>query len=186
MSFVDHESSFQVDFPRDIVFKAASDALKENKLFKVKEVDSVLHTIRLSAGMSLFSWGESITINIKEKDSQTTEISIVSTPITGALFGGTMDMGKNRRNIEAIMKCISLALQNISVASHQLQSSSSRTTGNLQSQTQPLSVIHEPETQTFIFECPFCSIKLECSLELENTSCQCPKCGQEIFPSRDV
>ena len=177
MSFVDHESSFQVDFPRDVVFAHASAALKASNMFEIREIDPVMHTIILSAGMSLFSWGETISINIKERSANAAEIIVLSTPITGAMLGGAFDMGKNRKNIEAVIKCISAALQKIT-----------------QSAAKPSAAPAEPPPQvpppvaadarSFPFVCPFCNTALDCPVELENTICKCPQCNQEISPIR--
>ncbi len=178
MSFVDHESSFQVDFPRDIVFARASAALKANKMFKIREINPVMHTIILSAGMSLFSWGENISINIKERSANATEIIILSTPVTGAMFGGAFDMGKNRKNIEDVIKCISAALLNIT----QNSTKSSTAPTEPPTQTSP-PVVTDP--LSFLFVCPFCNANLDCPVELENTICKCPQCNQEICPTRN-
>ena len=38
---------------------------------------------------------------------------------------------------------------------------------------------------SYTFECPFCSAKIDVPDELDNTSAQCPACGQEIYLTRD-
>ena len=173
MSFDDCKSSFQVDFPKNVVFACASTALKNNKLFEVREIDSVMHTITLSAGMSLFSWGENIRIVIKGNDSNTTDIFIESAPNRMSVFGGGFDMGKNRKNIEDVMKCISAALQD------QANSSAAATP------PPPGCSPEATDNQAFEFICPFCNTSLECPPELEDTICNCPECNQEICPSRN-
>lgn len=38
---------------------------------------------------------------------------------------------------------------------------------------------------SYTFECPFCNAKIDVPDELDNTSAQCPACGQEIYLARD-
>lgn len=38
---------------------------------------------------------------------------------------------------------------------------------------------------SYTFECPFCNEKIDVPDELDNTSAQCPACGQEIYLTRD-
>ena len=38
---------------------------------------------------------------------------------------------------------------------------------------------------SYTFECPFCNAKIDVPDELDNTSAQCPACGQEIYLTRD-
>ena len=97
------------------------------------------------------------------------------------MFGGAMDMGKNRKNIEAVAKCISCALQNVTTASSEPPAASP-------APPPPPEAIHSPaadDATSFVFVCPFCSTELECPVELENTVCKCPQCGEEICPARD-
>jgi len=153
MSIVDHESKFQVDFPIPVVFDAASKKLKSNKTFSIDKIDPILHTIAVKAGLSLFSWGENITISFREISSSKTEIVILSTPKTGIMFGGAMDMGKNRKNINDIMQAISSALQELPPQS---------TSSDVQHPT-----AQQIQKKSFLFVCPSCGQHLDCPPELE-------------------
>jgi len=170
MSIVDHESTFQVDFPLAVVFDAATKKLKNTKTFSLDNVDKILHTIAVKAGVSLFSWGENITITFRELAPSRTEIIIMSTPKTGIMFGGALDMGKNRKNINDIMQAISAALQNLPPQAALPQ--------------RPQPIPQTVQSQSFLFVCPFCGQHLDCPPELENTACQCPSCSKEIVPTR--
>lgn len=110
MSLVDHESKFEVEYRIEDVFNAIKDAIKKNSMFSLHGIDENINTIYLKAGVSLFSWGENIEVSCKKIDNGT-EINILSTPKTGIMFGGAMDMGKNRKNITLITKAISEELK---------------------------------------------------------------------------
>ncbi|MBF7811571.1 SHOCT domain-containing protein [Clostridium beijerinckii] len=80
--------------------------------FNINDFDETLKILYLKAGVSLFSWGENITVTVASCDNGNSEISILSTPKTGVMFGGTVDMGKNRKNINTIMSALSEELKN--------------------------------------------------------------------------
>lgn len=112
MSFVDHTQAFSVPYTPEDTFQALKKALNKLSEFKVDKVDENLKTIYAKAGVSLFSWGENITISVGKSSDGTAEVSLLSTPKTGAMFGGAMDMGKNRRNLGLISDALSKELQN--------------------------------------------------------------------------
>ena len=64
MSFVDHTQAFSVPYTPEDTFKALKKALNKLSEFKVDKIDENLKTIYAKAGVSLFSWGENITISI--------------------------------------------------------------------------------------------------------------------------
>lgn len=158
MSLVDHESSFQVDFPLNVAFEATVQYLKTLREYTVDRTDTIQHKISIKAGVSLFSWGENITITFKEYSPSKTEISILSTPKTG--LSGAFDMGKNRKNIDKIMQVISDALQNVP-----------------RNQTAFMG-------KEFKFVCPHCGQHLKCPAELDHVECECPNCNSNIIPTR--
>lgn len=174
MSIIDHESSFSVDFPKLAVYRIALDAMRKDNSFKVLEANPLTGFIKLAAGVSLWSWGENITVSFHDRGPQATEISVLSTPKTGIMFGGAIDMGKNRQNIDKIRSCISNAL----VRAVQ--------TGTLQ-MPQP-SPPPQPQRRMvqgpFNVACPFCQVVLACPPEAEGQTCNCPQCGNEIIPLR--
>ncbi len=112
MGLVDHTQSFQVSFSVEDTFDALKKAINSLDGFKIDKIDEMLKTIYLKAGVSLFSWGENITVNIEKSHPTGATVSILSTPKTGVMFGGAMDMGKNRKNIAAISNALSLELKN--------------------------------------------------------------------------
>ena len=62
------------------------------------------------AGVSLASWGENIPVQLVEVAATRTQMKVMSSPKTGIMFGGAMDLGKNRRNIEKIISAVSEVL----------------------------------------------------------------------------
>lgn len=135
MSFVDHEGSVEYPFSLKTVFNAVIEAAPKIEGLELDSADELSGHITFKAGVSLASWGENIPIQLVKISSARTQMRVISTPKTGAMFGGAMDLGKNRRNIERIIKAVSdvLAtkpaeydspaptLQNISVADELLK-----------------------------------------------------------------
>lgn len=110
MAFLDHTSEVKVPYNKEDVIAAITEAIEKLKGMKIDTTDIITGRIIVKAGISAFSWGESITIIVNELPSNETNISIMSTPKTGALFGGAVDMGKNRKNINIIFNKISECL----------------------------------------------------------------------------
>ena len=111
MGLVDHTQSFQVPYSEEDTYAALKSAVSRLQGFQVDKINDMIKTIYLKAGVSLFSWGENITVNVEKAPQGGSVVSILSTPKTGIMFGGAMDMGKNRRNISAISEALSYELQ---------------------------------------------------------------------------
>lgn len=110
MANVDHKQDFTLEYSIEDVtvgLKEAFDCKLSNKGIKVEKYDENLNTFFLKAGVTAFSWGEKITVVLKAEQNGYTTVEITSAPKTGAMFGGMMDMGKNRKNINLIMQSIS-------------------------------------------------------------------------------
>ena len=110
MSIVDHNQDVVVPYSIEDTFSALGKALKTLDKFTIDKMDDILKIAHVRAGVSLFSWGENITVQLKETDKGTS-VSVLSTPKTGVMFGGMMDMGKNRENINLILDSLSNALR---------------------------------------------------------------------------
>lgn len=106
MGIVDHAQDLTIDFGWEKVFDALSLALPNVAGMKVDTQSKLTKTFTAKMGVSLFSWGENVTIALEPLTENRTKISILSTPKTGAMFGGVADMGKNRKNINAIMAAL--------------------------------------------------------------------------------
>lgn len=111
MSIVDHNQDFVVPYTLDDAWNALKKALPKLPSFKIDNFDEITKTAHIKAGVSLFSWGENMSISLFNALGGS-NVSILSTPKTGVMLGGAMDFGKNRRNIDAITRAFSAELQN--------------------------------------------------------------------------
>lgn len=76
----------------------------------VDSADEMSGRVTFKAGVSLASWGENIPVQLVRMAPTRTQMKVLSTPKTGVMFGGAMDFGKNRRNIEKIISAVSTVL----------------------------------------------------------------------------
>ena len=111
MALLDHMNEATVPYSEDVVIEAIVESVKKLHGFELNNIDENMGHIIVKTGVSLFSWGESITINIEKAISNGTQIKIISTPKTGVMFGGAADMGKNRKNIDSLFSGISEELK---------------------------------------------------------------------------
>lgn len=111
MAFLDHNGECEYPIGRELVFNALCEAIPTIGGMKLKSADKLSGRIMVKAGVSLFSWGEDIPIQLSELAENRTRVQITSSPKTGIMFGGANDMGKNRRNIERIFEATSKKLQ---------------------------------------------------------------------------
>jgi hypothetical protein len=115
MAFLDHNGESEFPFNRESVFNSLYEAIPKIDGMKIDNADKLSGRILVKAGVSLFSWGENIPIQLTVISDNLTKISITSSPKTGIMFGGAFDMGKNRKNIENILQMTShiLSTKNI-------------------------------------------------------------------------
>jgi hypothetical protein len=76
--------------------------------FNVKSRDQVIGRITASAGMSAFSWGEDVVIQVQRSSETSTTISVQSNLKVGFNLTAT---GKNAQNAERIIGALSHYLQ---------------------------------------------------------------------------
>ncbi len=103
MTVLDDKEETEIPFSKDKVFDALCGAIPSIKGMKVDMKDEILSRIIVKVGVSLFSWGENIVIQLLPISSEITKIQITSSPKTGLMMGGAFDMGKNKKNIEKIL-----------------------------------------------------------------------------------
>ncbi len=103
MAILDHNGESEFPFKRNTVFEAICKAIPTVDGMKLDSADELSGRIMVKAGVTLWSWGENIAIQLTSLSETKTKVLITSTPKTGAMFGGAFDMGKNRRNIEKIL-----------------------------------------------------------------------------------
>ncbi len=112
MSLVDHEGSVEYPFSKKTVFDALMEAAPKIDGLELDSADEVSGRVVFKAGVSLASWGENIPVQLVEVATTRTQMKVMSSPKTGIMFGGAMDLGKNRRNIEKIISAVSDVLAN--------------------------------------------------------------------------
>jgi len=107
MSFVDHHGEVEYPYSQKTVFDALMAASKKIDGLELDSADEISGRVTLKAGVSLRSWGENIPVQLVSITPVRTRVQIMSTPKTGVMFGGAMDLGKNRQNIEKIIRAVS-------------------------------------------------------------------------------
>ena len=113
MALLDHNGESEFPFRKDIVFDAICKAVSAIDGMKIENADKLTGRIMVKAGISLFSWGENIPIQLSSLSETKTKVQITSSPKTGMMFGGAFDMGKNRKNIEKILTASSKLLSTL-------------------------------------------------------------------------
>ena len=110
MAFLDHNGESEFPMSKDKVFEAMRKAIPTINGLKIENADKLQGRFVVKAGVSLYSWGENIPIQLSEISENRTKVQITSSPKTGIMFGGAFDMGKNRKNIENILSSTSRIL----------------------------------------------------------------------------
>lgn len=111
MALLDHNGECEFPIAKEKVFEALCQAIPTISGMKIDSADKLMGRVLVKAGVSLFSWGENIPIQVIEVSENKTKVQITSSPKTGVMFGGAFDMGKNRKNIEKILSTTSQILQ---------------------------------------------------------------------------
>lgn len=110
MALLDHNGESEFPISKDKVFDAMCRAIPTIMGMKIDNADKLQGRIVVKAGVSLWSWGENIPIQLIELSENKTRVQITSSPKTGILLGGAFDLGKNRKNIENILSTTSRIL----------------------------------------------------------------------------
>lgn len=110
MSIVDYHGEVEYPFSIKTVFKAIIEAAPNIDGLSLDSADEMSGYLTFKAGVSLASWGENIPVQLVKISQTRTKMQILSTPKTGVMFGGAMDFGKNRQNIDKIIKAVSAVL----------------------------------------------------------------------------
>lgn len=107
MALLGHNGECEFPIAKEKVYEALCQAIPTISGMKLESADKLLGRVMVKAGVSLFSWGENIPIQLPEVSENKTRIQITSSPKTGIMFGGAFDMGKNRKNIEYFIGYVS-------------------------------------------------------------------------------
>jgi hypothetical protein len=119
MGLVDHEGGADYPYATKHVYEAVVAAVQGLKKMKMVSCDELTCRVVVKASASAFSWGENIPISVTELASGKSRVAVLSTPKTGLMMGGAFDMGKNRKNIEAILSAVSQELSSKPQAAQQ-------------------------------------------------------------------
>jgi DNA-directed RNA polymerase subunit RPC12/RpoP len=109
-------------FDRATVFHALLKAISSIDGMATDTADEFSGRIVIKTGMSLFSWGENIHIELTEPTANKTRVRMGSAPKTGISSGGFLDddgffvsgdmtFGKHRKNVDAIFAALSTVLK---------------------------------------------------------------------------
>ena len=111
MGMVDHSQTINVPYSVDDTYSALLQATKSIDKFEITNTDDLMHTITMKAGISWASWGEIVTASVSKCATGGSTVEVISSPKTGAMFGGANDLGKNRKNIATVFSALSNALK---------------------------------------------------------------------------
>ena len=98
MSFASQATQQKFPFAYDDVFDGLTQVLPALGM-SVKEADKVIGRITASTGMSLFSWGENLSLVVERTDESSSLVSIESGLKVGINAGGAHRHQKNFNNI---------------------------------------------------------------------------------------
>jgi hypothetical protein len=98
MSFSNQETRQKFPFPYDDVFDGLIQVLSDLDM-KVKDTDKMIGRINASTGMSMFSWGENLSLIVEKIDESSCIVGIESGLKVGFNAGGAHRHQKNFNNI---------------------------------------------------------------------------------------
>jgi hypothetical protein len=107
MSISSQSTHQKFPFEYEAVFDAIIASMPQAG-FSLKSEDRVIGRITASAGMSLFSWGENLTILVERVDDKTTLVAIESAMKIGMNVAG---VHRHAHNFEKLIRAVSSHLQ---------------------------------------------------------------------------
>ena len=107
MSISSQSTHQKFPFDYEAVFDAVVVSLPQAG-FSLKSKDRVIGRISASTGMSIFSWGENLTILVEKVDDKSTLVAIESAMKIGMNVAG---VHRHAYNFEKLIKAVSLHLQ---------------------------------------------------------------------------
>lgn len=101
----DRTGAVEFDFPAAVVFRAVAEAVPKLKGFKVGDTNPTARHLSVATKASMFSWGEKVTVSVSEVAAQRAAMRIASGAKT--IMGSATTHGKNRKNVEQIIRATS-------------------------------------------------------------------------------
>ena len=108
----DQKQCLVVNYSLEKVFDAILKGAESLPGFRVKSSNRVTHSVSIHVGMSLLSWGEEMTVSLKEVAAEKTEIVFTSGSKIGTEFVANT---KNLKNIDNLMNAMSKNLVTITI-----------------------------------------------------------------------
>ena len=110
----DRTGAAEFPFPKRVVFRALSDAVNSLNNMRVENCDELALRLDIKTGITLFSWGESVSVAVSASGDHASKVSVQSAAKT--IFGSATTHGRNRRNVRDIISRTSEILQEHGVA----------------------------------------------------------------------
>lgn len=107
MSLASQNTQQKFPFSYDLIMDCIEPVLSANG-FSVKSIDKVIGRVTASSGMSVFSYGENITLVIEKIDETSTLVQLESALKVGFNFAGA---GRHQKNFNKIIASLSKKLQ---------------------------------------------------------------------------
>ncbi|MDU2940139.1 MAG: hypothetical protein E7B59_13330 [Enterobacteriaceae bacterium] len=107
MSFANQSTQQAFPFPADIAYEKLLEAIPEVGM-SVKQKDESLRRVSVSAGMSLFSWGENVSIVVNSDGEKSCVVGIDSSLKFGANVTGAH---RHQKNFDKIIYALSTKLK---------------------------------------------------------------------------
>jgi hypothetical protein len=107
MSIASQATQQRFPFGYDQVFEGLTKVIPQLGM-NLKSQDKVIGRITASAGMSLFSWGENLTLVVEKLDEKYTLVSIESSLKVGMNVAG---VHRHQKNFDKIIEALSMHLQ---------------------------------------------------------------------------
>jgi hypothetical protein len=97
----DRTGNAEFPFPKEVVFRAMYTAITQLPGMGIESHDQLASRIDVKTGMTAFSWGERVSINVNGNGSNAAVVSVQSAAKT--VFGSATTHGKNRQNVRNII-----------------------------------------------------------------------------------
>lgn len=107
MSFANQSTQQRFPYPADITYEKLLEAVPDAGM-TVKQKDDVLRRVSVSSGMSLFSWGENISIVVNSEGDKVCVVGIDSSLKLGINLTGAH---KHQKNFDKIIYSLSNKLK---------------------------------------------------------------------------
>lgn len=108
MGLADQRTEQRVPFSADLVFSTLVKVLPALG-YKLKSSDKIFGRITARSGLSLFSWGENVTLVVERVDDTGCLLKLESALLQASVLG----MQRNQKNFDTILGGLSRALQEV-------------------------------------------------------------------------